>query len=92
MWYVYILKCQNDAFYTGMTDNLTRRLDEHISGKGGHYTKYNRPQRIIYHEIFSNQSEAEKREQQLKHWSKAKKLALIQGNQSELIRLSKSRD
>lgn len=92
MWYVYILECQNDVFYIGMTDNLTRRFDEHVSGKGGHYTKCNRPQKILYSETFSHKSKAEKREQQIKRWSKAKKWALIQQDQSKLICLSKSRD
>ncbi len=39
MWYVYIVKCKNGDLYTGITDNVQRRFEEHISGKGGHFTK-----------------------------------------------------
>jgi len=92
MWYVYILQCQNKALYTGVTNNIERRFKDHQIGKGGHYTSYNRPMRILYKEGFKHLSEAKNREQQIKRWSKSKKLALIKGDQTELINLSKSRD
>lgn len=38
MWFVYILNCKNGDLYTGITDNIERRLSEHQSGKGGHFT------------------------------------------------------
>jgi predicted GIY-YIG superfamily endonuclease len=92
MWYVYILECQNKAFYTGVTNNIERRFKDHRAGDGGHYTSYNRPKRILYTEGFKDKSEAETREQQIKCWSKSKKLALIKDDRAELINLSKSRD
>ncbi len=92
MWYIYILKCSDGALYTGITDNLERRFNEHKQGKGGHYTNYNRPFEILFTEIFQNRSQAEEREQQIKRWSKAKKLALIEGKLGDLQVLSKSRD
>ncbi|MGA2322571.1 MAG: GIY-YIG nuclease family protein [Sedimentisphaerales bacterium] len=91
-WYVYILECRNKALYTGVTNNIERWLKDHQAGNGGHYTSYNRPERIIYKEEFKNLSDAKIREQQIKRWSKSKKLALIKGDQAELINLSKSRD
>jgi putative endonuclease len=92
MWYLYITKNQNSAFYTGITSNLERRLKEHLRGKGGHYTKRNRPQKLLYTEKFSSRVEAEVRETQIKRWSRKKKEALIKGNLEQLRKLSISRD
>ena len=92
MWYLYITQNQNGAFYTGITTNLDRRLKEHQRGKGGHYTKRNRPQKLLYTEQFSRRDKAQARESQIKRWSRAKKEALISGNLNELRRLSISRD
>ncbi|MCK4913716.1 MAG: GIY-YIG nuclease family protein [Planctomycetes bacterium] len=92
MWYVYILECQNKALYTGVTNNIKRRFKDHQAGNGGHYTSYNRPKRILYTEGFENKSKAETREQQIKRWSRTKKLALIKGDKEKLVNLSKSRD
>jgi predicted GIY-YIG superfamily endonuclease len=92
MWYVYILECQNKSLYTGVTDNVELRFERHQTGQGGHYTSYIRPKRILYKEEFKTLSEAKIREQQIKRWSKSKKLALIKGDRAELINLSKSRD
>ncbi len=92
MWYVYILECRNKALYTSVTNNIEHRFEDHQAGNGGHYTSYNRPRRVLYKEGFKNLSEAKTREQQIKRWSKSKKLALIKDNIEELINLSKSRD
>jgi putative endonuclease len=92
MWYVYILECQNKVLHTGVTNNINRRIKNHKQGNGGHYTSYNRPKRILYTEEFKDKSEAKNREQQIKRWSKSKKLALIKSDRAELINLSKSRD
>ncbi len=92
MWYLYIAECRDKALYTGITDNIDRRLNEHKTGKGGHYTSCNRPEKILYTEEFKDKSQAENREQQIKRWSRAKNLALIRGNKEQLESLSKSRD
>ena len=92
MWYVYILECENKALYVGMTDNLDRRFDEHQTGKGGHYTAYSRPVKILYHEEFELRSDAENRECQIKRWTHEKKLALASGDIKKLKSLSISRD
>lgn len=92
MWYLYILECINGALYTGITQNVERRFKEHSSGKGGHYTSYNRPIRILYTEPFQDLLMAERRESQIKRWSKAKKKALFKGDLDSLQKLSISRD
>ena len=92
MWYVYILKCADDTLYTGVTTDLSRRVKEHNSKKGGSYTRIRTPMELVYQEPVSNHSEALKRETQIKRWSKSKKLALITGDFTELSRLSVLRD
>jgi len=92
MWYLYITKNQNGAFYTGVTTDVNRRFKEHLRGKGGHYTSQSRPQKLLYTEEFRSRAEAEAREKQMKRWSRKKKQALIEGNTEALRRLSISRD
>jgi putative endonuclease len=91
IWLVYILECKDGSLYTGVTENLQRRLKEHQK-KTSHYTSYNPPVKVAYQESFQNKIDAEKREAQIKRWGRAKKLALIQGNFKKLQELSKSRD
>jgi predicted GIY-YIG superfamily endonuclease len=92
MWYLYITQNENGAFYTGITNNLERRLKEHLRSKGRHYTSRNKPQKLLYTEKFSSRAQAEAREKQIKQWSRKKKEALIKGNFEKLHKLSISRD
>ena len=80
MWYVYILGCKNKDLYTGVTDNLERRFQEHQSGKGGHFTKSVGVEAILYSEEHPSKSSALRREMQIKGWPRKKKLALIAGD------------
>jgi len=77
MWYVYVLLCEDNSFYTGFTDNPERRFLEHRKGKGGHYTSSHKPIKIIYSEKLETKSEALKREKQIKGWSRTKKIRLL---------------
>ncbi len=61
MWYMYIIECENKMLYTGITNDLERRFDEHRYKKS-HFTKYNRPLRIAYQETYPGKEEAAKRE------------------------------
>ena len=78
-YYVYILECLNKTLYTGITNNLERRFNEHRTGRGGHYTSANPGKRIRYYEEYPSRSEALKREAQIKRWSRMKKLAYLKG-------------
>ena len=63
MWYVYVLKSEkNNKLYAGVTDDLERRFKEHNSGKGGKYTKDNRPFKLIFYEAYINKLDAYKAE------------------------------
>ena len=90
MYYIYILKCDDQSFYVGLTDNLERRLAQH-QNKRSLYTKRYSNIKLVYSEKFHKRIDAEQREQQLKGWSRAKKEALISDNKNRLIKLSKSK-
>lgn len=78
MWFVYILKCKNGDLYTGITNNLERRFEEHKSGKGGKFTHVFKVDKMLYSEPCGSKSEALRREAQIKGWRRKKKLSLIQ--------------
>lgn len=77
MWFVYILKCEDGSFYTGISNNPDRRFLEHKNKKGGHYTSSHKVIEIVYLEECKDKSIALKRERQIKGWSRKKKLLLI---------------
>ena len=79
-YYVYIIECEDQTLYTGISTNPERRLKEHQESKlGAKYTKAHKPVKIVYLEEFKNRSEASKREYQIKQLNKMQKLKLIQG-------------
>lgn len=66
-WFVYVLRSLvNGKFYTGNTGDLERRLIEHNSGRGGRFTRLNKPFELVYKESFDDKYEAKKRERELK--------------------------
>lgn len=76
-WLVYILKCSDDTLYTGITNDLERRLKAHEEGRGAKYTRGRGPFDLIYQEKYSDRSEATRREYQIKALSHIEKLGLI---------------
>ena len=76
MYYVYILECKDKTLYTGITTDVTRRLNEHKTGKGGHYTRAKKVKKILYTEQYKTRSQASKREAEIKKLHRKKKLAL----------------
>jgi predicted GIY-YIG superfamily endonuclease len=80
MWYVYILECKNGDLYTGITNNIERRIEDHKQGNGGRFTKVFGVNRLLYKEEFNAKIEAVKREARIKGWTRKKKMALIQGD------------
>ena len=75
-WYVYILLCGDGSLYTGMTDDVIRRLNAHRAGKGAKYTRGRGPLALLYQELCASRSEALHREREIKSLSHAEKLAL----------------
>jgi len=92
-YYVYILKCSDNAYYTGVTNNLERRLDEHMSGINKEcFTYTRRPLELVYKINFIDPTEAIKWEKKIKDWSRKKKEALIKEKWEDLILLSKGKN
>ena len=81
-WFVYIIKCKDGSFYTGYTDNLEKRFAKHKSGKGAKYTKSHPPKKIVFSEKFDNKILAQKKEREIKNWSRKEKLNFINQNKS----------
>lgn len=77
-WTVYILKCNDQSYYTGITNNLEKRISDHENGKGAKYTRGRGPFKLVFKEIFPNRSEASKREFFIKALNRSEKENLIQ--------------
>ncbi len=75
-WYVYILQCKDNTLYTGITDDVERRVAAHNAGKGAKYTRGRGPTKVIYTEPFVNKPMALRREFQIKQMSREEKLTL----------------
>ncbi len=77
IWYVYIIECKDNSLYTGITNNLSKRLEVHNSGKGAKYTKTRLPVKLVYKEIYRTKEESLKRESEIKKLKRSEKLALF---------------
>ncbi|MFH0852700.1 MAG: GIY-YIG nuclease family protein [bacterium] len=77
MHYVYILKCCDNSFYTGITWDLKKRLLEHNFEDKCLFTKSRRPVKLVYSESYKDKFAAARREQEIKGWSRKKKERLI---------------
>ena len=83
MWIVYILRCGDGTLYTGVTNNLPRRLAAHRAGKGAKYTRGRGPLALAYQERVPDRSAALRRERAVKALRRAEKLSLIARGTSE---------
>jgi len=77
MWYVYMLKCCNDALYTGITNDLARRIATHAAGKGGRFTRSFRPVEVVFVERCRTKRAALGREARIKRLSRKEKLTMV---------------
>lgn len=73
-WVLYLLECNNGAFYAGITNNLEQRYAAHIAGKGARYTRANPPLRILATKPYADRSAASTAEARLKQLPRHKKL------------------
>ena len=90
-YYIYIFKCSDGSYYTGITSNLEKRLQEHQLGyESSWYTYRRRPVKPKFISELDNPRDAIGREKQIKGWTRKKKEALIAGDYNELARLSGS--
>ena len=90
--WMYILTCSNGAYYTGSTNNLNLRLQQHQSGNGANFTKKHLPVVLVYSEEYARVQDAFYREKQIQGWSRKKKEALIQGFPEKLHGLAECKN
>lgn len=92
-YYVYILSCNDQSLYVGVTSNLERRLMEHNGGKYPEaYTHSRRPVELVFYQDFTEPNQAIEFEKKIKKWSRSKKQALIDANYDKLQKLSECRN
>ena len=91
-FWVYILRCADNSYYTGHTDNLEKRLAEHMTGAiPTCYTYKRRPVELVFSQEFATREEALTSERQIKGWSRKKKEAMMRGDWAEVSRLAQSK-
>jgi len=76
-YYTYVLLTENNTLYCGYTDDVEKRFEKHLSGKGAKYTRANKPIKIIYTAEFETKSEAMKEECRIKDLHRSEKLEFI---------------
>ena len=76
-WFVYMLRCGDGSLYTGITDDVPRRLEVHRAGKGAKYTRGRGPLELVYQEEVSDKSAALKREYAIKRLRREEKEQLL---------------
>ncbi|UOY06422.1 GIY-YIG nuclease family protein [Muricauda sp. SCSIO 64092] len=92
LFFVYILECSDNTFYTGITSDLQGRLQAHQMGKHrDSYTFSRRPVSLVFFCEFTEASKAIEVEKQIKRWSRAKKKAMISGDFEQLPNLAKKK-
>lgn len=79
-WHLYVVECADGTLYTGVTNNIERRVNEHNYGmKAAKYTRARRPVKLVYSKEYSGRSCAMKAEYRFKKLTRKKKLDIIQG-------------
>ena len=82
-WFLYVVKCSDNSYYTGVTTDIRRRLREHnTTNRGSKYTKTRRPVKLVYSVVYDSQSEAQKAEYSFKQLTRSRKESIIQDIES----------
>lgn len=92
-YFVYIVRCSDNSLYTGLTNDVERRLKEHNFGLNDNsYTSKRRPVELIFHQEFMQFEQAEYFEKKIKKWSRKKKLALAGDDFDKLLLLAECKN
>jgi len=86
---MYILRCSDGSYYVGSTRDLDARMQQHAAGEGSRYTSARMPVALVYAQEFGDLREAYAAEKRVQGWSRAKREALIRGEQHLLPGLSR---
>lgn len=76
-YYAYLLLIENGSYYCGYTDDVEKRFQKHLSGKGAKYTRANKPLKIAWQMEFDTKSEALKAEYKIKNMTHEQKMKLV---------------
>jgi len=90
-FWLYMLRCADQSYYVGHTENLEARVAAHQSGMVAGYTQKRRPLMLVYSEYFGTRIEALEQERRIKGWSRTKKEALIKGDRRQISALARKR-
>jgi len=85
-WFLYILKCRDSTFYTGITTDLDRRLDQHNDGTASRYTRSRKPVTMVYSETCDDHSAALKRECAVKKLTREEKELMVKKSRTTVAR------
>lgn len=83
-YFVYIILTKDNTLYCGFTDDVQKRFEAHLAGKGAKYTRAHKPEKIVYQACFDTKSEAMKEEKRIKALTRKEKLELLNLKQSEV--------
>ena len=90
-FWVYILRCADGSYYTGHTDDLEHRMNQHHTGALGGYTATRKPLTLVFVQECATREEALRAEWQLKGWSREKKEAMMQRDWTTVNHLSRGK-
>ena len=76
-WIVYMVRCNDGSLYTGITKDLEQRIAKHNDGTGAKYTRSRLPVTLVWHEVAMTESDARKREAEIKTWKRSDKFAFL---------------
>lgn len=76
-WYIYMLRCKDQSLYVGITNDVMKRVNAHNRGKGSKFVRSRLPAMLVYQETAEDESDAKKREAEIKKLSKTQKEELI---------------
>jgi putative endonuclease len=85
-WHLYVVRCSDGTFYTGITTNLRRRTEQHNRGVGARYTRGRGPVVVVYQRRLANHGSALRAERAFKRLSRIKKLEHIDRYQATRLR------
>jgi putative endonuclease len=77
MWFLYLIECNNGAYYAGITNDLEARYAAHAGGQGAKYTKANPPLRLLGSRTYPDRASASRAEWEIRQLPKSKKLAFL---------------
>lgn len=80
-YYTYVILTKDNTLYCGYTDDVQKRFEAHMNGKGAKYTRAHKPLKIVYTACFDTKSEAMKEELRIKSLTREQKLEFINGDQ-----------